>query len=332
LAGVLFFPIVLVTIVRIDRLFFLRGQRYFLTLDRTQVMNKTISRRQALVSLAAVTAGAVLQTRTVFAAEPAKTAVRFPVIGDFGTGNSDQFGVAKQMFAAHGQTPFDFVIAAGDNIYPNGSGRYFTKHFEQPFAALLKDRVSFHAVLGNHDVRDGRQDQCQYPLFNMGGRNYYTIKQGDGLLDVFMLDSTDFDTTQVGWLEQQLKSSTARWKLAVFHHPLYSSGKKHGSDLALRRMLEPMFVRYGVNAVFSGHDHIYERTIPQQGIQYFVTGAGGESRRGNVDLKSPFRATSYDEDNHFMLVDVEHDQIRFQAISETGKVVDRGVIRPFEQS
>ena len=231
------------------------------------------------------------------------------------------------MFAAHQGNPFDFAIAAGDNIYPNGSGRYFVKNFEQPFSRLLKDRVPFHAVLGNHDVREGRQDQCRYPLFNMGGRNYYTIHQGDGLLDVFMLDSTDCDVAQLGWLERELKESTARWKLAVLHHPLYSSGKKHGSDLGLRRKLEPLFVRYGVSAVFSGHDHIYERTMPQQGVQYFVTGAGGDLYRGDVNLKSPFRAASYDQDNHFMLIEVEHDQIAFQAVTETGKVVDSGAIQ-----
>src|SRR5215510_13934188 len=271
-------------------------------------MKEKMTRREALLSLATIAAGTAIKTSSVFGAQPTKSRLRFPLVGDCGTGDSDQIGIAKRMFEAHRQASFDFAIAVGDNIYPNGSARYFTKHFEQPFSALLKERVSFHAVLGNHDVREGRQDQCQYPLFNMGGRNYYTLKHGDGLLDLFMLDSTDFDATQVGWLEQQLKSSTARWKLAVFHHPIYSSGKKHGSSIALRKTLEPLFVRYGVNAVFSGHDHIYERTIPLQGIQYFVTGAGGESRRGDVNLKSPFRAASYDEDNHFMLVEADHDQ------------------------
>jgi len=295
-------------------------------------MNEKITRRQALVSLGTIAAGTVIATRTVFGAQPAKTLVRFPVVGDFGTGDSDQIGIGKQMLETHRRAPFDFAVAAGDNIYPNGSGRYFAKHFEQPFAGLLKERVRFHAVLGNHDVREGRQDQCQYPLFNMGGRNYYTLKQGDGLLDLFMLDSTDCDAAQIGWVEQQLKDSAARWKLVVLHHPLYSSGKKHGSDLFLREKLQPLFVRYGVNAVFSGHDHIYERTIPQQGILYFVTGAGGETRRGGVNLKSPFRAASYDEDNHFMLIEAEHERISFQAISETGRIIDRGVIEPIAQS
>jgi hypothetical protein len=292
------------------------------------MMKEKMTRREALLSLATIAAGTAIKTSSVFGAQPAKSRLRFPLVGDCGTGDSDQIGIAKQMFEAHRQAAFDFAIAVGDNIYPNGSARYFTKHFEQPFSALLKERVSFHAVLGNHDVQEGRQDQCQYPLFNMGGRNYYTIKQGEGLLDLFMLDSTDCDAAQIGWLEQQLKGSTARWKLAILHHPLYSSGKKHGSNLNLRRNLEPLFQRYAVNAVFSGHDHIYERTVPQQGIHYFVTGAGGDTRRGGVDLKSPFRATSFDEDNHFMLLEVEHSQISFQAVSETGTIIDRGIILP----
>jgi calcineurin-like phosphoesterase family protein len=292
------------------------------------MMKEKMTRREALLSLATIATGTAIKTNFVFAAQPAQSRVRFPLVGDCGTGDRDQIGIAKQMFEAHRQSAFDFAVAVGDNIYPNGSARYFTKHFEQPFAPLLKERVSFHAVLGNHDVQEGRQDQCQYPLFNMGGRNYYTVKQGDGLLDLFMLDSTDCDAAQIGWVEQQLKGSTARWKLAVLHHPLYSSGKKHGSDLNLRRKLEPLFVRYGVNAVFSGHDHIYERTVPQQGIHYFVTGAGGDTRRGGVDLKSPFRAASFDEDNHFMLLEAEQNQISFQAISETGTIIDRGVILP----
>jgi 3',5'-cyclic AMP phosphodiesterase CpdA len=289
---------------------------------------KQISRRQALQSLSAMAAAALIRPVSTFAGEPAQNTIRFAVIGDWGTGDSDQNGVAQQMFSSHSRTPFDFVIAAGDNIYPDGDGRHFKKNFEQPFASILSDRVNFYAVLGNHDVGRGRQDQCQYPLFNMGGKCYYTLKQGDGLAEFFMIDTTDFDSPQKAWLQQALRASTARWKIAVFHHPIYSSGDKHGSDVGLRKQLEPLLTAYGVNAVFSGHDHIYERTKPQQGIQYFVTGAGGKTRRGGVKLDSPIRQVSFDEDNHFMLIEVDHKQISFQAISEAGRVVDRGSINP----
>jgi predicted MPP superfamily phosphohydrolase len=285
-----------------------------------------ITRRQAIISLATISAGALIKPGSIFCS-PVENKVRFAVIGDWGTGDHDGVGTAKQMFASHQRTPLDFVIAAGDNVYPNGSGRYFIKNFEQPFAPLIKDRVNFYAVLGNHDVDEGRQDQTQYPLFNMVGQNYYKLERGNGLVEFFMLDSTDWDATQATWLESSLKASRAKWKIAVFHHPIYSSGKKHGSALGLRKRLEPLFTRYGVNVVFSGHDHIYERTKPQQGIQYFVTGAGGEIRRGGIDLQSSIRETSYDEDNHFMMIEVDDKQVGFQAISERGLIVDSGSIR-----
>jgi 3',5'-cyclic AMP phosphodiesterase CpdA len=292
-----------------------------------QQKSNLLSRREAILSIAAISAGALLKPSSIFASSPVKNSLRFAVIGDWGTGDRDGIGIAEQMFSTHKRGALDLIIAAGDNVYPNGSGRYFTKAIEQPFAGVIKDRVPFYAVLGNHDVEEGRQDQCQYPLFNMGGKNYYTVKQGDGLAEIFMLDSTDCSAEQMNWLEQGLKGSTAKWKLVVLHHPLYSSGKKHGSAMGLRRLLEPMFTRYGVQAVFSGHDHIYERTKPQQGIQYFVTGAGGKTRRGDINLKSDFREVSYDEDNHFMLIDVEDRQINFQAINEAGSIVDSGIIK-----
>jgi len=291
-----------------------------------QSIGNLITRREALISLATISAGALIKSSSIFCS-PVKDKIRFAVIGDWGSGDSDQVNTAKQMFASHQRDSFDFIISAGDNIYPNGSGRYFGKNFEQPFSDLLKDRVKFYAVLGNHDVESGRKDQLEYPLFNMGGQSCYKIERGQGLAEFFMLDSTDFGATQTTWLENSLRDSKAKWKIAVFHHPIYSSGKKHGSATGLRRILEPIFTRYGVQVVFSGHDHIYERTVPQQGIQYFVSGAGGRIRRGDVDLGSRFRAASYDESSHFMLIEVDDKQVSFQAVNEAGAVVDNGLIK-----
>jgi 3',5'-cyclic AMP phosphodiesterase CpdA len=285
-----------------------------------------ITRRQAIFSLATISAGALIKPSSIFCS-PVNDKIRFAVIGDWGTGDKNQIGIARQMLAAHQRSAFDFVISAGDNVYPNGSGKYFDRHFEQPFADLLKDKVKFYAVLGNHDVDAGRQDQCQYPLFNMGGTNYYKMERGNGMVEFFMLDSTDFGATQTNWLESSLRNSKAKWKVAVFHHPIYSSGKQHGSATGLRKSLEPLFTRYGVNVAFSGHDHIYERTKPQQGIQYFVSGAGGKVRRGDVDRGSGLSAASFDDDNHFMVIEIGDNQVSFEAISETGAVVDNGLVK-----
>jgi hypothetical protein len=290
-------------------------------------LTSLITRRQAIKSLAALTTGALIKPTSIFSAEPVKNKLRFAVLGDWGTGDDDQFGLGRKMIEHHVKSTFDFVLGAGDNIYPNGAGRHFVKKFELPFADLLKDRVPFYTVLGNHDVEDGRQDQCSYPLFNMGGSCYYIISKGNGLADFFMLDSTAVDNTQLSWLENSLRNSRAKWKIAIIHHPLYSSGKKHGSNMKLRQRLEPLFTHYGIQVVFSGHDHIYERTHPQRGIQYFVTGAGGKTRRGGVDMKSECRASSFDTDNHFMMIELDEREINFRAICEQGNVIDSGIIK-----
>lgn len=260
---------------------------------------------------------------------PAKPgAVRFVALGDAGTGGKDQQEVADRLAIFHTERPFDTVILLGDNIYPNGRASDLPKKFERPYAELLRRDVLFYAALGNHDVREGRQAQINYKLFNMGGRSYYSFSKGDNLVEFFVLDSTNLDDGQLGWLEGALNKSTARWKIAYLHHPLYSSGKRHGSSKALRLHLEPLFVRYGVAAVFSGHDHFYERTLPQQGVQYFVSGAGGKVRRGNINRRSPFFAAGNDDTNSFIYAEANENQLIFWAIDALGTIVDSGTIDP----
>jgi hypothetical protein len=71
---------------------------------------------------------------------------------------------------------------------------------------------------------------------------------------------------------------------------------------------------------------VYERIKPQKGIYYFVSGAGGQLRAGDVDKQSGLTEKSYDRDMHFMLFEVAGNQMYFQAISRTGETIDSGVI------
>src|SRR2546428_14185166 len=91
------------------------------------------------------------------------------------------------------------------------------------------------------------------------------------------------DKPQLDWVESELKKSSSEWKIAFFHHPLYSSGKTHGSSLDLRSQLEPLFMKYGVSVVFAGHDHFYELVKGQNGIYYWVSGSRGSVRY--VDIR-----------------------------------------------
>ena len=250
--------------------------------------------------------------------------VRFVALGDTGTGGTGQLAVAKQLVAFHDQRPYDMAILLGDNVYPDGDPSELGEKFEKPYAELLRRGIRFQAVLGNHDIRLGRAAQINYRLFNMGGRAYYSFAEGDGLIEIFALDSNRIDAEQLTWLESALASSKTRWKIVIMHHPLYSSAQKHGSSRTLQSLLEPLFVRYGVSAVFAGHDHVYERTTPQKGIQYFVSGAGGQLRRGNINRQSPWWAAGNDSVHSFMYLEVTRERFSFWAVSEYGDVLDSG--------
>jgi predicted MPP superfamily phosphohydrolase len=249
----------------------------------------------------------------------AKGSVRLAVIGDSGTGERLQYETAERLRLAHDQFPFEFVLMLGDNIYGSKTPRDFERKFELPYKPLLDNKVTFYASLGNHDV----PEEQSYKPFNMDGRRYYSFKKGN--VRFFALDSNYMDPDQLTWLTNQLRNSTDEWKVAFFHHPLYSSAAAHGSSVELRGILEPLFQQYGVQVVFSGHDHVYERMAPQKGIAYFTEGSSGQLRRGDI-RGAAFSARSFDTDCAFMLVEVTADELYFQTISRTGETVDAGKV------
>ena len=250
-----------------------------------------------------------------------KDSVRFVVIGDTGTGTDKQQQLAQIMFRYKQIFPFEFVLLMGDNMYGGENPQDFKKKFENIYKPLLDDKVKFYASLGNHD----ESNQRFYELFNMNGEEYYRFTKGN--ISFYALNSNYMDKRQLKWMEEQFAKDTSEWKIAFFHHPPYSSGKAHGSDKALREIVEPIFVKYGVNAVFAGHEHFYERIKPQKGIYYFISGAGGKLRPGDVKKGSPLTEKAYDEDMSFMLLEVVKDKLHFQVVTRTGQTVDSGSIQ-----
>jgi len=245
--------------------------------------------------------------------------VKFMAMGDMGTGEHGQYEVAQQMVEAWKQFPFDFSIMLGDNLYGSQRPADFVVKFEKPYKPLLDAGVKFYAALGNHDEQTNRF----YKPWNMNGERYYTYTKKN--VRFFVLDSDYIDPKQLDWVTQQLKSSTDDWKIAYFHHPLYSSAGRHGSETDLRLVLEPLFVEYGVNVVFSGHDHVYERIKPQKGIYYFVSGSAGQLRKGDLQ-RSALTDVGFDQDQAFMLVEIDKDTMSVQAISRLGRTVDTATI------
>jgi hypothetical protein len=245
--------------------------------------------------------------------------VRFAIIGDTGSGTEKQQQIADMMVRYRQIFPFEFVLMMGDNLYGGETTKDYDKKFESVYKVLLDAKLKFYATLGNHD----EANQRLYENFNMNGKEYYSFKKGNAAF--FALNSNYMDKKQVDWLEDQLSKSKSEWRICFFHHPPYSSGKAHGSDMQLREVVEPIFVKHGVNVVFTGHEHFYERLKPQKGIHYFISGAGGKLRAGDVGA-SPLSAKWFDQDMSFMLVEIVDDKMYFDVISRTGKTVDTGII------
>lgn len=247
--------------------------------------------------------------------------VRLAVIGDMGSGKKPQADLAKQMVKARAGFPFDFVLTTGDNIYTGNKASDFEKAFAVPYKALLDAGVLFYATLGNHDDTNQRF----YKPFNMNGASYYAYKKRN--VRFLALDSNYMDPKQLAWLEAQLREGgNGDWRVVYFHHALYSSARYHGSAIDLRKALEPLFVTYGVDVVFAGHDHVYERVHPQKGIYYFTMGASGQLRAGDL-ARSSITARGFDSDRSFMMVEIAGDDLYFQTTSRLGAIVDSGVIR-----
>ena len=250
--------------------------------------------------------------------------LRIAVMGDVGRGDAHQYDTAGEMARWHDRFEFDLVLMLGDNNYGAHTPEDYTLRFERPYKALLDRGVVFHAVLGNHDP----PRQPEYAPFNMQGHRYYTFERGAGLLprrhvQFFAIDSVTLDQAQLDWLRQQLQASTADWRIAVLHHPLYTSGRYRLHAARVRRVLEPLFVRYGVDVSLSGHEHFYERLVPLQGVQYFISGAGGALRVGDL-TDSTITAAGFDDDTHFLLIEITGDTLYFQAVSRVGRTVDAG--------
>ena len=254
----------------------------------------------------------------------------FVVIGDSGTGTKPQFDIAEQIDLIEP----DFMLHTGDVVYSRGEAENYDPRFFMPYQDTLK-RAPIFPSLGNHDYHtdDGQPylDAFYLPVnSSTGSERFYSFDYGDAhfvALDVYpkTLDLFGPGSAQYQWLERDLAATSAFWKFVYFHHPPYSSGD-HGSILVIRNALSPLFEKYGVEIVFNGHDHIYERTKPildfeseGKGVVYIVTGGGGQGLYGVG--QSDF--TAYSESNYYVTkVTINGRMLELSAIMSDGSVLD----------
>ena len=237
----------------------------------------------------------------------------FAVIGDFGTGGDEQAAVAQRMCKWRANHPFAHVFTTGDNIYDSGDRKYFERRFWKPYGCLFDAGVKWHAILGNHDIiANGGFDELNEPTFGMKARNFVVRRNG---VRFVMINS---NALRMGWIARHLRSKPGdRWTIVMLHHPVYSPSTAHGSTPGLRKLLNPLFRRRGVDLVFNGHDHIYSVTKPIKKIRYLVTGGGG---RGLYPCARANFSAACAERHHFVYVHAGRIRLRVRAVPAKGRV------------
>jgi 3',5'-cyclic AMP phosphodiesterase CpdA len=239
------------------------------------------------------------------------------VAGDIGEGEEAEWETARAMVVLGDDDPYDVLLLLGDNVYPDGDPDRLDATVFRPFGGVLDRGARLLAIVGNHDTAGGRSVE-QIRRLGMPWL-WWSATLGDVL--VVGLDSSRIDDPeQLDWLERTLSEATQPWKIVAIHESPYSAGYQ-GSNLDVRERFVPLFERFGVQLVLSGHDHDYQRSLVN-GVTYVVSGAGGRTRGTGED---DFTVVSYSV-LHFVDLNVFEDRLVLRAVTQGGRVFDEATI------
>ena len=268
--------------------------------------------------------------------------IRCFVIGDWGRqGIPEQHRLARQMARQTLPEPPDFIISTGDNFYDAGVSSMHDPLWQQSFEEVYHQpelQIPWHVVLGNHDYDGNVQAQIDYTQhserWHLPSRYYYFHQPVGNEEALFVFTDTspfielyheemkpaimaqDADR-QLRWLEKVLQSSTARWKVVVGHHPVYSSSPFHGDAPELIEQFVPLFNRYGVDLYLCGHEHDLQLHQPPGDTLYLISGAGSEIRETG---RKPFTLFSASV-NGFATVDLTPSRLRIAFVDDAGRML-----------
>ena len=299
-----------------------------------------------------------------FAEASAHPGLHFIAVGDTGSAAEQQRLVAEALArtaqASASNNPVQFMLFLGDNFYEEGVNSVEDPQWQDKLEKIydpVRLPMPFYAVLGNHDWLRGKQDvEIDYSKAHPESRwkmeaHYYKRQffaegvdhsTGAPLLEVFAIDTQAWSKTtlhvamyknrhlgdeQLAWLEKELMSSKARWKMVCAHHPIYTNGA-HGHDAqlsSLREILDPVFKKAKVDCFIAGHDHDLERIeIAGSPTLFLISGAGGKLRpKGFSDYPSFFA-----DKPGFLSVNLTDTEMKGEFLDAGLNVLDSFVRKP----
>lgn len=238
--------------------------------------------------------------------------VEFVVLGDTGTGNAAALAIAQRL----SETPFEFMLFLGDIAYGEGRASELQGNFFEVYDEYLRVVPAYTAV-GNHEYLTRGASFYFRDFVLPGNERYYSFDWGN--VHIVVLDTNHIDRAQLSWLEKDLATQRSRWTIVGGHHPPFSTSRR-GSFTPMRDRVVPLLVKHGVDLVLSGHEHHYERFLPQAGVHYVVAGGGG----GRITTVAGGPRTQVSaEVHHYLALAADHEKLSLRAIDIEGDVIDR---------
>jgi hypothetical protein len=261
------------------------------------------------------TAGA-LATGSFRAAPTGASRFTFAVLGDFGSGTTDETDVASLIESWHP----DFVLTVGDNAYPLGSKDLLDPDIFGPYAAVMRESAWFPA-LGNHDVKADDGTPELEAFHSLGKERWYRFTWGNAAFVVLDSDtSVAPGSPQLRFARKALARHSC-FRFAAWHHPPWEPPGRPLSP-GLRRNIVPLVQKAGVQVVFVGHLHAYARSRPHHGVVYVADGTGGATLDNDARKLTIPSARIVQGRFGALRVDVAGRMARFRYETVDGKVRD----------
>jgi 3',5'-cyclic AMP phosphodiesterase CpdA len=255
--------------------------------------------------------------------------LRFLAFGDSGTGSPEQ----NQLLTRLESEAADIVLHTGDLAYPLASDQTLEEHYIRPYMGLMS-RAPFYPCPGNHDTAGGYDAYLRWHSLPPStgaaaldrGRYYRIGAQG---VDFFVLDSNESlweGQRMISWLERELSTSQAFWRIVVFHHPPYTTGK-HANDATCRlaaEQLAPRLEAARIPLVLNGHEHCYQH-FRSTATDYVVTGGGGAGLYAPGAHPKLIRSGFA---HHYVRARISGWRLDLEAIGSDGTILDEFRLAP----